>query len=120
MGFLWPGLIGFGGALPLARSMLVERRRWLSGEQSSQSCSGCASFCPAATCPHLSVAVGMGCGRGALCACWARARARRRGGLGVVYMPSRRSARAACVRRAGAATAGCCDRDDQDAAAAAR
>ncbi|MBE1043623.1 chromate transporter, partial [Escherichia coli] len=32
VGFLWLGLIGFGGVLPLARSMLVERRRWLSGE----------------------------------------------------------------------------------------
>lgn len=32
-GFLMLGLIGFGGVLPLARSMLVEQRRWLTAEQ---------------------------------------------------------------------------------------
>ena len=41
VGFLWLGLIGFGGVL-LARSMLVERRRWLSGEQFTELL-GCAS-----------------------------------------------------------------------------
>jgi chromate transporter len=32
-GFLALGLMGFGGVLPLARRMLVEERRWLSGAE---------------------------------------------------------------------------------------
>lgn len=33
LGFLSMGIISFGGALPLARNMVVERRRWLRPEE---------------------------------------------------------------------------------------
>ncbi|MCH3788415.1 chromate transporter, partial [Campylobacter jejuni] len=32
-GFLMLGLTAFGGALPLARRMVVEKHRWLSGAE---------------------------------------------------------------------------------------
>lgn len=69
VGFLWLGLIGFGGVLPLARSMLVERRRWLSGEQFTELL-GLCQFLPGGNVINLSVAVGMEFRglRGALCA----------------------------------------------------
>ena len=34
-GFLMLGLTAFGGALPLARRMVVEKHRWLSGSELS-------------------------------------------------------------------------------------
>ncbi|EPN2802808.1 chromate transporter [Serratia marcescens] len=69
VGFLWLGLIGFGGVLPLARSMLAERRRWLSGEQFTELL-GLCQFLPGGNVINLSVAVGMEFRglRGALCA----------------------------------------------------
>ncbi|WP_279024150.1 chromate transporter [Gibbsiella quercinecans] len=68
-GFLMLGLIGFGGVLPLARNMLVEERRWLSGEQFTELL-GLCQFLPGGNIINLSVAVGMEFRglRGALCA----------------------------------------------------
>lgn len=69
MGFLILGLIGFGGVLPLARNMLVEQRRWLSGEQFTELL-GLCQFLPGGNVINLSVAVGMEFRglRGACCA----------------------------------------------------
>lgn len=69
LGFLWLGLIGFGGVLPMARSMLVERRRWLNAEQFTELL-GLCQFLPGGNVINLSVAVGMEFRglRGALCA----------------------------------------------------
>ncbi|HHK8153405.1 TPA: chromate transporter, partial [Serratia marcescens] len=58
LGFLWLGLIGFGGVLPMARSMLVERRRWLNAEQFTELL-GLCQFLPGGNVINLSVAVGM-------------------------------------------------------------
>ncbi|CAI1902679.1 chromate transporter, chromate ion transporter (CHR) family [Serratia proteamaculans] len=68
-GFLMLGLMGFGGVLPLARNMLVEDRRWLSGEQFTELL-GLCQFLPGGNVINLSVAVGMEFRglRGALCA----------------------------------------------------
>ena len=68
-GFLLLGLIGFGGVLPLARRMLVEERRWLSGEQFTELL-GLCQFLPGGNIINLSVAVGMEFRglRGACCA----------------------------------------------------
>ncbi|CAI0918996.1 chromate transporter, chromate ion transporter (CHR) family [Serratia fonticola] len=57
-GFLMLGLIGFGGVLPLARSMLVEQRRWLTAEQFTELL-GLCQFLPGGNVINLSVAVGM-------------------------------------------------------------
>ncbi|MGE5148814.1 MAG: chromate transporter, partial [Rhodospirillaceae bacterium] len=35
-GFLLLGVTGFGGVLPLARHMVVEKRRWLTGAEFSE------------------------------------------------------------------------------------
>ncbi len=69
LGFLMLGLIGFGGVLPLARNMLVERRRWLNSEQFTELL-GLCQFLPGGNVINLSVAVGMEFRgvRGALCA----------------------------------------------------
>ena len=103
VGFLWLGLIGFGGVLPLARSMLVERRRWLSGEQFTELL-GLCQFLPGGNVINLSV-VGMEFRglRGALCALLGLISAPTAiGGAGRGLRPlPKRSPRAACVRRAG-------------------
>lgn len=57
-GFLTLGLIGFGGVLPLARSMLVDRRRWLSAEAFTELL-GLCQFLPGGNIINLSVAVGL-------------------------------------------------------------
>lgn len=57
-GFLILGLTGFGGVLPLARRMLVERRRWLSAEEFSDLL-GLCQFLPGGNIINLSVAVGL-------------------------------------------------------------
>ena len=57
-GFLTLGLIGFGGVLPLARSMLVERRRWLEPEAFTELL-GLCQFLPGGNIINLSVAVGL-------------------------------------------------------------
>jgi chromate transporter len=69
LGFLMLGLIGFGGVLPLARNLLVEDRRWLSGQQFTELL-GLCQFLPGGNVINLSVAVGMEFRglRGAFCA----------------------------------------------------
>ena len=57
-GFLGIGLLGFGGVLPLARRMLVEDRRWLSGEEFADLL-GLCQFLPGGNVINMSVAVGM-------------------------------------------------------------
>lgn len=57
-GFLWLGLTGFGGVLPLARDALVERRRWLT-EAEFADLLGLCQFLPGGNVINLSIAVGM-------------------------------------------------------------
>lgn len=57
-GFLSLGLTGFGGVLPLARHMIVERRRWMSGADFMELL-GLCQFLPGGNIINLSVAVGM-------------------------------------------------------------
>ncbi len=58
LGFFQLGLTGFGGVLPLARRMLVERRGWLTAEQFTELL-GLCQFLPGGNIINLSVAVGM-------------------------------------------------------------
>ena len=48
---------GFGGVLPWARSMIVERRRWLTGAEFTELLSLC-QFLPGANIVNMSVAIG--------------------------------------------------------------
>ncbi len=57
-GFLGLGLMSFGGALPFARRVLVEERRWLSGDEFTDLL-GLCQFLPGGNVINLSVAVGM-------------------------------------------------------------
>src|SRR5579862_5198785 len=57
-GFLVLGLTGFGGVLPLARHMVVEKRRWLTGAEFSELLSLC-QFLPGGNIINLSVAIGL-------------------------------------------------------------
>jgi chromate transporter len=57
-GFLMLGMTAFGGALPLAHRMVVERRRWLSEEEFVQLL-GLCQFLPGGNIINLSVALGM-------------------------------------------------------------
>ena len=57
LGFLGLGLTGFGGVLPLARHMLVERKRWLSADEFSEML-GLCQFLPGGNIINISVAVG--------------------------------------------------------------
>ena len=57
-GFLLLGLTGFGGVLPLARHMVVEKRRWLTGAEFSEILSLC-QFLPGGNIINLSVAIGL-------------------------------------------------------------
>lgn len=57
-GFLMLGLTGFGGVLPMARAMLVDRRRWLSGEEFTDLL-GLCQFLPGGNIINMSVAVGL-------------------------------------------------------------
>jgi chromate transporter len=57
-GFLGLGLISFGGALPHARRVLVEERRWLSPAEFTDLL-GLCQFLPGGNVINLSVAVGM-------------------------------------------------------------
>jgi chromate transporter len=57
-GFCWLGMTAFGGALPLARRMMVERHRWVSGEDFT-TLLGLCQFLPGGNIINLSVAVGM-------------------------------------------------------------
>lgn len=57
LGFSAVGLSGFGGVLPFARRMLVDERRWLSGDDFN-SLLGLCQFLPGPNVVNLSVAVG--------------------------------------------------------------
>jgi chromate transporter len=57
-GFLLLGLTGFGGVLPLARHMVVDQRRWLTGAEFSELLSLC-QFLPGGNIVNLSVAIGL-------------------------------------------------------------
>ena len=56
-GFLFLALSSFGGALPWARRVIVERRRWLSGDQFVDLLSLCLLL-PGPNVMNLSVALG--------------------------------------------------------------
>lgn len=56
-GFSTVGLSGFGGVLPFARRMLVERRQWLSGEEFN-TLMGMCQFLPGPNVVNLAVCVG--------------------------------------------------------------
>jgi chromate transporter len=58
LGFAGLGLMGFGGVLPLAHRMLVERKRWLSQEAFTELL-GLCQFLPGGNIINLSVAVGL-------------------------------------------------------------
>jgi chromate transporter len=51
------GLSGFGGVLPFARRMLVEERRWMSGEEFNAQL-GLCQFLPGPNVVNLAVVVG--------------------------------------------------------------
>jgi len=57
-GFLLLGLTGFGGVLPLARTMMVDERRWLSADEFTDLL-GLCQFLPGGNIINMSVAVGM-------------------------------------------------------------
>lgn len=56
-GFFAVGMLGFGGVLPLARRMVVERRRWLSAAEFTDLLALC-QFLPGPNVVNLSVALG--------------------------------------------------------------
>jgi chromate transporter len=56
-GFFKLGLIGFGGVLPLARRMVVEDRKWLTGEEFTELL-GLCQFLPGGNIINMSVAIG--------------------------------------------------------------
>jgi chromate transporter len=58
LGFLGLGMTAFGGALPLAHRMVVERKRWLS-EAEFVELLGLCQFLPGGNIINLSVALGM-------------------------------------------------------------
>lgn len=58
LGFLGLGMMAFGGALPLAHRMLVERKRWLSEEEFTEML-GLCQILPGGNMINMSVAVGM-------------------------------------------------------------
>ena len=58
MGFFILGLTGFGGVLPLARHMMVEKRGWLTGAEFTDLL-GLCQFLPGGNIINMSVAVGL-------------------------------------------------------------
>ncbi|SAL64409.1 chromate transport protein [Caballeronia udeis] len=58
IGFLTLGLTAFGGALPLARREIVDRRKWLTSDEFVDLL-GLCQFLPGGNVINLSVAVGM-------------------------------------------------------------
>ena len=58
IGFLTLGLTAFGGALPLARREIVERRKWLTPDEFVDLL-GLCQFLPGGNVINLSVALGM-------------------------------------------------------------
>ena len=57
-GFLVLGLTGFGGVLPLAHHMIVERRRWLDNAEFTELL-GLCQFLPGGNIINVATAVGM-------------------------------------------------------------
>ncbi len=57
-GFLMLGLTGFGGVLPLARHMVVEQRRWLSGAEFTELL-GLCQVLPGGNIINVATAIGM-------------------------------------------------------------
>ena len=57
-GFFAVGIIGFGGVLPLARRMLVEQRRWMTGPEFTDIL-GLCQFLPGGNVINLAAAVGL-------------------------------------------------------------
>ncbi|KFG92421.1 chromate transporter [Burkholderia paludis] len=57
-GFLSLGFMSFGGALPFARRIIVEERKWLSADEFTDLL-GLCQFLPGGNVINLSVAVGM-------------------------------------------------------------
>jgi chromate transporter len=58
IGFLTLGLTAFGGALPLARREIVDRRKWLTSDEFVDLL-GLCQFLPGGNVINLSVAIGM-------------------------------------------------------------
>lgn len=58
LGFLGLGMTAFGGALPLARRMIVEKHRWLTSAEFTDLL-GLCQFLPGGNIINLSVALGM-------------------------------------------------------------
>jgi chromate transporter len=58
LGFLTLGLTAFGGALPIARREVVERRKWLDAGEFTDLL-GLCQFLPGGNVINLSVAIGM-------------------------------------------------------------
>lgn len=56
-GFLSLGLMGFGGVMPLARRIIVEERRWLTGDEFIELL-GLCQFLPGGNIINMSVAIG--------------------------------------------------------------
>ena len=57
-GFVQLGLTGFGGVLPMARRMVVEKRRWMSPDEFTELL-GLCQFLPGGNIINMSVAIGM-------------------------------------------------------------
>lgn len=57
-GFLWLGMTGFGGVLPMSRRMIVEKKRWLTGPEFTDLL-GLCQFLPGGNIINLSVAIGL-------------------------------------------------------------
>ncbi|EIC86110.1 chromate transporter [Serratia sp. M24T3] len=57
MGFFILGLTGFGGVLPMARRMIVEKKNWLNGDEFTELL-GLCQFLPGGNIINLSVALG--------------------------------------------------------------
>lgn len=58
VGFLYLGLTGFGGVLPMTRRMVVEQRQWLDAEEFTELL-GLCQFLPGGNIINFSVAVGL-------------------------------------------------------------
>jgi chromate transporter len=56
-GFCWLGMTAFGGALPLARRMMVDKHRWLAPDEFTNLL-GLCQFLPGGNIINLSVAIG--------------------------------------------------------------
>jgi chromate transporter len=58
MGFFLAGVSGFGGVLPFARRMIVDKRRWLTAEEFTDMWSLC-QFLPGPNIVNMSIALGL-------------------------------------------------------------